>query len=53
MSGEKTNYHTRIPDALFLELDKGATEPISGRFRNKEKEDFFETILTVAPVNVA
>ena len=49
MSGEKTNYHTRIPDALFLELDKGATEPFSGRFRNKEKEE--EKEINVGPEN--
>lgn len=38
MPGEQTNYHTRLPDGLFLELDKGAIEPFSGRLRSKEEE---------------
>lgn len=34
-----TTYHTRLPKALFLELDKGATEPFSGRLRINEEEN--------------
>ncbi|MBQ6504364.1 MAG: hypothetical protein IJI57_10685 [Flexilinea sp.] len=39
MSGEQTNYHTKLPDAIFLELDKGATEPFSGRLKSKTEEN--------------
>lgn len=39
MSKNCTNYHTRLPDALFLELDKGATEPFSGKLESKTEEE--------------
>ncbi len=34
----RTNYRTRLPSSLYLELDKGATEPFTGRMISKEEE---------------
>ena len=45
-----TNFHTRLPKALFLELDKGATEPFSGRLRINEEENGKEEVKEIEDV---